>query len=814
MVAAEPKLRSDLVISRQDGSVVLKDPATGRFFRFGEAEHFITSQLDGTTPLDVVRRRAGEAFGSVPEPGMVEGFVATLRRLGLIEPDEAALDRPAARGRRTRGSPLYLRLSAFDPDRLLDRLIGKVGSFFTPAFLVLSAAAIALGLGIAMTEWGDITRDLQRLWRVEMVLVAWLVIFAVTTAHEFAHSLTCKRFGGHVHEMGFLLIYFQLAFYCNVSDAWLFPEKGKRLWVTTAGPYFEMFLWALAVLTWRITEPGTWPSAVALVVVATSAFKLFINLNPLIKLDGYYLLSDALGIHNLRARAFGYLKGRLRALVASPGGTSEEPTPRERRVYLAYGLLAGGYSAWLLSWAALMAGRWLTERYQGAGAIVYAGLLGLAFQSPLQRWSARPRLQAWRERVNARWKSLSGPVRFLLLLGLSLAALFLVPWPLTVSGDFSVAPRHNTDVRAEVDGIIAEVYVDEGQRVAAGELIVRLADRDYRAELRAVEAQIDETRARLKMLRAGPRPEELRLARQNVETAETRREHARRRYEEAEQMQAARLARTTADIATAEERLRYARNDLERFQALFTAELISRRTLEEAEEMAGIREKELVAARAELGTVSAGDLSSTGDLAGFRKEMAVAQKEAEEARGRLRLLEAGSRPEEIEGAEAALARLVSQRSHLEDQLRLVTVQSAVGGVVTTPKPREKIGQYVKKGDLIVEVHEFETVRAVIAIPEREIGDVKVGQAVVVKARAYPERAFPGRVTAIAPTAVKEEEGWRGKVFRVTTDLENPDLLLRSEMTGTAKIYCGERRLFDVLTRRLARYLRVEFWSWW
>jgi len=161
-----------------------------------------------------------------------------------------------------------------------------------------------------------------------------------------------------------------------------------------------------------------------------------------------------------------------------------------------------------------------------------------------------------------------------------------------------------------------------------------------------------------------------------------------------------------------------------------------------------------------------------------------------------------------------LARLVGQRSHLEDQLRLVMVRSAVAGVVTTPKPREKIGQYLKKGDLVVEVHEFETVRAEIAIPEREIGDVKVGQAVVVKARAYPERAFQGRVTAIAPAAIKEEEGWRGKVFRVTTTLENPDLVLRSEMTGTAKIYCGERRLFDVLTRRLARYLRVEFWSWW
>ena len=809
-----PKLRSDLVISRQAGAVVLKDPATGRFFRFGEAEHFIMSQLDGTAPLAVVRRRAGEEFGSLPEPGMVEGFVESLKRLGLLEADDATLDRPVARRRRTRGSPLYLRLSAFDPDRLLDRLVGKVGFCFTPAFLVFSAAVIVLGLGIAVAELGEITRDLERLWRVEMVLVAWLVIFAVSAAHEFAHSLTCKRFGGHVHEMGFLLIYFHPAFYCNVSDAWLFAEKSKRLWVTIAGPYLEMFLWALAVITWRVTEPGTWPSAVALVVVATSAFKLFINLNPLIKLDGYYLLSDALGIHNLRARAFGYLKRRLSVLVASPGRTPEEPTPRERRVYLAYGLLAGGYSAWLLGWVALMVGGYLTERYQGAGAIVYAGLLGLAFQNPLQRWAARPGFRTWRERVNPRWAPIGGRARVVLLFALILAALFLVPWELTVSGEFAVAPRHNADVRAEVDGIIAEVYVDEGQRVAAGQLVARLEDRDYRAELRSVEAQSDEMRARLKMLRAGPRMEERRVASQNLETAETRHEHARRRVEEAERMQTARLAKATADVAVAGERLQYARNDVERSRALFNGELVSRRTLEESQERAAVGDKELAAARADLAAVSAGDLALTGDLAGFRKDLAVAQKETEEARARLRLLEAGSRPEEIEGAEATLARLLSQRSHLEEQLRLVTVRSAVDGVVTTAKPRERVGQYMKKGDLIVEVHEFTTVRVEIAVPEREIGDVKVGQPVIVKARAFPEHPSEGRVTAIAPVAVKDEEAWRGKVVKVTTAVDNPDLLLRSDMTGTAKIYCGQRRLFDVLSRRLARYVRVEFWSWW
>src|SRR5262249_2546328 len=154
----------------------------------------------------------------------------------------------------------------------------------------------------------------------------------------------------------------------------------------------------------------------------------------------------------------------------------------------------------------------------------------------------------------------------------------------------------------------------------------------------------DEVRARLKMLRAGPRVEERRVAVQNLETAETRREYAGRRLEEAERMQAARYARATADFATAEERLRYARNGLVRSRSLFERELVSRRTLEEAQERVAVADRELAAARADLAAVSAGDLSLTGDLAGFRKELAVAQKEMEEARARLRLLEAGSRP--------------------------------------------------------------------------------------------------------------------------------------------------------------------------
>jgi multidrug resistance efflux pump len=609
--------------------------------------------------------------------------------------------------------------------------------------------------------------------------------------------------------MGFLLIYFQLAFYCNVSDAWLFPQKSRRLWVTWAGPYFELFIWGLAVLAWRVVEPGTLTSAVALIIIATSGIKLFFNLNPLIKLDGYYLLSDALGIPNLRARAFAYVRSTLKRWTGSAAAHTESDaapsTPRERRIYLAYGLMAGLYSYWLLWYVAVGFGRYFTERYQAMGFFLYMGLLMMVFRSPLSKaMPSRPvSLAAWRERATAlrrRWTAVAAS-------GSALLLSLVVPLPLTVSGEFAVLPAHNSDLRAEVEGTIVQVLADEGQTVGKGDVVARLSDREYRVELLKLEAEIAERRAKLDMLSAGPRPEEFDLARKAVDTARTRREHVRRRYESAARTHASRLVRAKSELSAAEERLRYARNDLQRFQKLFEEQLVSRSQLEEAQERVAVRTKERDAAEAELTLLSADDLAES------RQELLVAQKEAEEASGRLALLSAGSRPEEIEAARAEITRLEAERVRLQNHLQLVNLVSPVSGVITTPKLTEKIGQYVKPGDLLAEVHELRSVRVEIAVPEREIGDVRVGQSVAVKARAFPERRFAGRVAAIAPAAFKDQ-AWRGQMVRVTTQIDNPDLLLKPEMTGNAKIYCGYRPIFELLTRRIARYVRVEFWSWW
>jgi multidrug resistance efflux pump len=141
-------------------------------------------------------------------------------------------------------------------------------------------------------------------------------------------------------------------------------------------------------------------------------------------------------------------------------------------------------------------------------------------------------------------------------------------------------------------------------------------------------------------------------------------------------------------------------------------------------------------------------------------------------------------------------------------------------------------QLVKKGDLISKIYDPRAMTAEIIISEKEITDVKVGQKVSLKALTYPDLTFEGTVMAISVAAQGAQggqsssssassgaasltrTGGANKTILVTTQLDNSSLLLKPEMTGHAKIYCGQRSLIDLLRWRLARVIKVEFWSWW
>ena len=172
----------------------------------------------------------------------------------------------------------------------------------------------------------------------------------------------------------------------------------------------------------------------------------------------------------------------------------------------------------------------------------------------------------------------------------------------------------------------------------------------------------------------------------------------------------------------------------------------------------------------------------------------------------------------------------AQQHFLESQLGLLDVVSPAAGVVATParELNEMLGQFVPKGALIAKVYAVKTVTAQIVITEKDIGDVQVGQQVVLKSRAYPDMVFHGTVTTIATAAdglssgaadaatgkTASTTGTGVRTFVVTTQIDNRSGLLKPGMTGLAKVVGGERRVIDLVKRRLAHTFKVEFWSWW
>lgn len=740
-------LRGNLIQSYQNENgapcLVVKDPRCGRFFRFGEIEAFILGRLGPDTSVEQLQTAVQDQFGAPLPRQTLDQFIAKLGRLGLLEDGVQTPVVKARSGHRIRGNLLYLRFPGLDPDRLLTWLAGKVRFSFTRTFVLLSAAVVAWALAFSVVNWEGIARDLPRLYNVQSLVVMYLTVLAVIGLHEFAHGLTCKHFGGSVREMGFLLLYFQPAFYCNVSDAWLFPKRSQRLWVTFAGAYFEMFLWALATLLWWVTDTETVMNYLALVVMSTSAVKSLFNLNPLIKLDGYYLLSDLLGVPNLRQRAVAFWKTKIGGWMGINAQPQEHLTQRERRIFRWYGLLAWTYSTALLTVIAWNFFSFLTERYQGWGFLAFTILLAQVFHSPWKRTVAPARAES-RKWDMKKW--VKRGCRLTVLVGCA-GALYFIRTDLRVAGHFSVLPVHNCDVRAEVDSIIQSISVHEGQLVSKGDVLAQLSDRDWRAELIKTRAQIAETEAHLRLLQAGPRPEEVELAR--------------------------------TVLNKCEELVDYSLIHLRMDEALFKEQVLSERDLQMTKEKVALRRKEL-----------------------------------QEARDKLKLLEAGSRREEMEATAAELNRLRAHGGYVEEQLKLLKVVSPVEGTVTTYRIHDKIGQAVKKGDLIAEVNELRRVTVEIQISEKEIAEVQVGQPVMLKVRAYPLESFEARVIAISPVAIEPEETRGQRMVRVTTELENPKLLLKPEMTGAAKIYCGERALWEIVGRRLVRFLKVDFWSWW
>lgn len=807
--ATLPKLRSDAVVQRlTEEDFVVKLPAEREYFSVGAGEAFLLKQFDGITTIDSLLAAFEKEFREEISSSDVDDFIQVAKARKLLETSRSDAEAsPSSVAKRLaeeddeddvtpnqRQSLLFYRLPLFDPDRAFAWLEPQMRWVWTRAFVAVSSIAMGFALLILMGNWQELKASFSESWRWETVALAWLIITAATALHECAHGLTCKHFGGEVHDTGIMLLFFMPCLYCNVSDAWLIPQRSKRLLITAAGGYCDLCLWALAVFNWRVTVPDCLINYLAFVVLTVCGARGAINFNPLLRLDGYYLLSDWLNLPNLRKRSQEYLMAHLRCWLWG----ADQPRKESRGGMLfCYGAMAWIFAIGFLDIVFLRMLKYVSNEFGVLGVVSTSLLIVIAFKRVFRGF--------FKSEFTAMIKTRHKRTFAWLLGGAAIpAVLFLVPVKHYATGDFEVRPGDRHEIHAPVTGFISRILIEEGSRVSKGDPLVQLKSPDLETQISTKEAELRGVEANLAKLRLGPRPEQLTATRDKVARLQTWVKLGHQELERAREAYKQELQAIDQRIERTKTQWEFAKQSYAESEKLFRLKALAGVQLKSEQLQLAVLGSQIAEAEADRRVKEANGLRNV------EAEISRREQELADAESQLDLLQAGTRPEEIAAEEARQDQLQEQLRFFNAQREKLIVRSSVSGVVATPRMHEKIGQLATQGLTICVIENGSTSRVEIAVGEDDVLGVTSGQPVVLKARALPFDTFEAKVEHIATAATVQSPKQRN-VLVVHCELNNQDGRLRSGMTGFGRIFRGYRTLGNVMLSKTMRYLRTEFW---
>lgn len=804
-----PARRADLRIRQvADDSFVVRTADAAKYFSFGRKEAFLLARLDGDHTAELICKEYEQEFGEPVDEADILEFVESLQRRDLLQgapghvnqvrepdPDEDDEDDDALPAtKRFGGSLLFYRIRLFDPDAHLTRWEPFLRWIWTPAFLAISGALMFFALLIIWSNRSDLVTGFPDAMRWETAVLVFVTLILSTALHEFAHGLTCKHFGGEVREIGVLFVFFIPCLYCNVSDAWMIPERSKRLMITAAGGYLDLCQWTIAVFVWRLTVPGCLLSYLAFVVLTVCGGRGFINFNPLLRLDGYYLLSDALGIQNLRSRAREYWMAHMRWLIW--GAKRPAPVPKGP-VLLSYGILNWSFALVFLQIVSWKMIGFLGNDFGWYGLAVPTLLLTYALRRVF-RGAVKGEFTKMVAERPERWMKWGGGI--LIALGI----LFIFPVKHYSNGEFEVRPGQVAHVHVPATGVVTKVFVEDGARVSPGDPLVQLTSPEVDVQLAAKEAELVEIDASLSKLRLGPRREELDERRQQIARLEEWCRIGREDLEKAKEAHAQELLILGHRVKEAEQEADFAKKTVEQAEKLQAQGALAGIQLRSEQMEFSILQSRAGQAKAAR---EAAKVQGTREA---QSELIRRERELADVRASLRLLEAGTRPEEIAAEEARRERINSQVKFLRTQRVRLLVRASTAGVVSTPRMQEKVGDLVTPGLLLCTIENAATTHVEISVPEEDSRHVQTGLPVRLKARSLPFQTFSATVDRISTVTNREPTTAKNRVV-VHCRLDNESGLLKSGMSGLGSIQHGWNTAGIVLVTRMLKYFRTEFW---
>jgi putative peptide zinc metalloprotease protein len=637
--------------------------------------------------------------------------------------------------------------------------------------------------------------------------------------------------------MGVLMVFYIMpAFYCNVSDIHRMGRKRERLWVIGAGIYWQLLVSASAALLWLLATPFTGLADFAFLVFLGGTFNVLINCNPLIKLDGYYALSQLLGVQNLQSLSSRYVQSLWGRVSGNP---SSKAVKKDRPVlYISYWLASIGYSSVLIFALVNWAGIWLMDGFGIVGSFLTIALFAML----TQRWwkpmlqkvrhpnfsfnqdsskgvttmSTQTTSQSNEEKSSTRRVS---PRRGLIVKGafaLLVVAALITPWEASSGSDcaLQLPPGREGVARANVNAVMAELFVQPGDAVALGTKLARLSNPDLEDRLAQLNAEIqrldtntsrieDELRIRSEvMLSANFKETERKRILSELKNESSQIKSATEKNEAASlNPLPASFAILQSEIELKQTELEHNRREAERYKKLYEQQLVGAQIYERAVAAVHISEKELQAARArfEAAIVEHRRLTSSTETTSL-----IAETESRAARSNFEALIA-----ELHANRQQLASLKQRQAILQREYDGMIITASRSGVILGEDLRKQIGSHYNMGQEICRIGELENFLLKIDVSEREISNVKLDSAVRFKLKTLPGKTFTGRVAKINAEPTSNQYGQRS--YPVEVLVENSDGLLRPGMTGFARISFGRQSVGLIIAEKVWHALRPELW---
>ena len=499
----KPRLRSHAQIHhhtyRGRNWYVIQDHSTGQFHRFSEEAYHIIGLMDGRLTLGEIWEAACANLGNdMPTQEEVIQLLSQLHSADVLQtdmsPSIADLLQRHERGRRNRmlgqiRSPFAIRFPIFDPEKFLSATQFFIRPIFGWTGFLVWCLAVISGIVLVGIHWGELTSNLaDRVLAMENLFLLWLIYPIVKTLHEFGHAYAVKRWGGEVHEMGIMLLVFVPIPYLDASSASAFREKYQRVMVGAAGIMTEAFIAAIAMWIWVSVEPGAVRALAFNVMVIAGVSTLIFNANPLLRFDAYYILSDYLEIPNMGLRANRYIGYLCQRYLFNIKEVQNPVSAQGEAAWMGfYGIASFVYRMFIIIRIAMF----VASKFFVIGVVLAIwgifSMLIVPLYKIIHYMFTDSHMQNRRRRV-------------LLVTGISAGLLLLtvlaVPFPsFTVAEGVLWAPE-NSQIYPGTDGFVKKVIVSPGQTVHAGESLIICENPDLEAEVKVLEAQLEEFESR------------------------------------------------------------------------------------------------------------------------------------------------------------------------------------------------------------------------------------------------------------------------------------------------------------------------------